>query len=254
MMVGRGAFGAFALAMLVVGAAPASARRASGASLPLVELLSPMAGERLAPGQSFRIAWRPLPELARHPEIEEWEAFLSLDGGATYVERLTPHLEADRRWFVARVPAVPTATARLLLRFGDERRELEMELPWTFEIARDGALLESVPPLPARGLGEPAREEGAGVALWIEGGRNGAHLRTLVAGRRSGSCRDSQLVTWTERPPFALSKTRSSPRPSIASSPPAIAERGDGIVPVSASATPPSALLDPRRRTCRQNE
>ncbi|MEZ5313174.1 MAG: hypothetical protein R2862_05705 [Thermoanaerobaculia bacterium] len=66
--------------------------------------------------------------------FDEWEAFLSLDGGRDYSIRLTPHLDAEVRSFAVTLPDFETEEARLLLRFGDGRNEIEEEMPWTFAI------------------------------------------------------------------------------------------------------------------------
>ena len=42
---------------------------------------------------------------------EEWEAFLSFDGGATYPVRITPHLDLELRRVRWQVPAIPTSVS-----------------------------------------------------------------------------------------------------------------------------------------------
>jgi len=129
--------------------------------------------------------------------VEEWEAFLSLDGGATYPVRITPHLDQDLRRVRFQVPPIPTADARILLRFGDERRETAVELPERFAIAAS-----PVPESPftfsrrAPSPGEPALPGRAGAAVWAEGTRRGVGLRQVVA---------DAPFTWEERlaPPEA---------------------------------------------------
>ncbi len=153
-----------------------------------VELVAPRSGETLVAGATAEIAWAPLASYAKLRGAEEWEAFLSLDGGATYPLRITPHLDQDLRRFSWQVPPVPTADARLLLRFGDERRETMVELPQRFSIAASPVaaaptfLLEIQSP--ARG--ERARldkddDDEAGVVAWVEGSRRGGALRQVVA-------------------------------------------------------------------------
>jgi len=132
------------------------------------------------------LEWAPLAELAG---AEEWEAFLSLDGGETYPVRITPHLDLDLRRVQWRVPAVATESARLLLRVGDERRETEIELPHRFAIVpapvpppvTDLALARVAP-----SRGEPARPGHAGVVSWMEGSRRGGSLRQVVAAEQPG--------------------------------------------------------------------
>src|SRR6185436_14051897 len=82
---------------------------------------APRAGEVLRGGATATLAWSAASSLP--PFVEEWEAFLSVDGGRYYGYRITPHLEIDRRRFTFEVPNVETESARILLRAGDERRE-----------------------------------------------------------------------------------------------------------------------------------
>src|SRR5262245_26910998 len=96
-----------------------------------VRLVAPQAGATLAAGSSSELEWAPLSPLQG---VEEWEAFLSLDGGETYPLRITPHLDRDLRRVRWQVPGIPTSQARLLLRFGDEHREAYLELPQRFSI------------------------------------------------------------------------------------------------------------------------
>ena len=144
-----------------------------------VRLLAPAAGTVLTAGSSAEIAWEPLAPL---PGIQEWEAFLSFDDGATYPVRVTPHLARDLQRVHWRVPAIPTKQARLLLRFGDERRETYVRLPQRFSIVASPGmerdlLLARVSPLP----GEPALPGDRGTVYWVEGDRRGGNLRQVVA-------------------------------------------------------------------------
>ena len=164
---------------------PAVLRAEEGRSVP-VRLVSPQAGATLTAGSTVELEWAPLAELRG---AEEWEAFLSLDGGKTYPLRVTPHLDLDLRRVQWRVPAVSTPSARLLLRFGDERDEKELELPHRF------AIVPAAVPPPAADLalarvapsrGEPARPGHSGVVSWVEGSRRGGSLRQVVAGVQPG--------------------------------------------------------------------
>ena len=113
--------------------------------------------------------------------VQEWEAFLSLDGGATYPVRITPHLDQDLRRIHFQVPPVPARDARILLRFGNETRETAVELPGRFAIVASPA---GACPRPWRGpsrRGEPALPGHAGVVAWVEGSRRGGDLRQVVA-------------------------------------------------------------------------
>jgi len=70
-----------------------------------VRLLAPAEGTVLQGGATAVLAWAPRPGL--RGEWEEWEAFFSLDGGATYPFRLTPHLDRDLRRVSFKVPGSP---------------------------------------------------------------------------------------------------------------------------------------------------
>jgi hypothetical protein len=163
----------------LVSAYPAAAREASA---PL-RLLAPRAGATLVAGSTAELEW----ESELPARVTEWEAFLSFDGGETYPVRITPHLDRDLRRVRWQVPGVPTSEARLLLRFGDERREIYRELPRRFAIAASpGAewalTLASVAAAP----GEPALPGQPGVVAWVEGSRRGGSLRLRVAPERPG--------------------------------------------------------------------
>ncbi len=162
-----------------------------------MRLVAPGEGAVLEPGSSATLEWAPLAGL-RQKEWEEWEAFLSLDGGATYPVRITPHLDRDLRRVTWKVPDLPTGNARLLLRVGDERQELAFELPQRFAIARLARVhlspMSPTSPLPALSpgnaldlsrkvgrRGEPARPGEPGVLAWVEGSRRGDGLREVVA-------------------------------------------------------------------------
>jgi hypothetical protein len=147
-----------------------------------IRLTAPGAGATLTAGSTAELAWEALPGLAPLARVEEWEAFLSVDGGATYPLRITPHLDQDLRRVRWQVPAVPTEDARLLLRLGDERREIVVELPQRFTIVPAPAipisfLFASVAPTP----GEPALPGRAGVFAWVTGSRRGGELRQVIA-------------------------------------------------------------------------
>jgi hypothetical protein len=155
---------------------------AASAEAPPVRLVAPRAGEALVAGSTAEIEWTPLDAFHRLSKAEEWEAFLSLDGGKTYPVRITPHLDRDLRRFRFQVPPVPAADARILLRFGDERRETAVELPQRFVIVAStfpekGFAFASLSP----SRGEAARPGEAGVAAWVEGSRRGGSLRQRIA-------------------------------------------------------------------------
>ncbi|HEV7507566.1 MAG TPA: hypothetical protein VGS07_21965 [Thermoanaerobaculia bacterium] len=171
-------------------------------------LLTPQAGNTLVAGSSAEIEWAPLARFADLRKAEEWEAFLSVDGGATYPIRITPHLDLDLRRFRFQVPPIPTANARILLRFGDERRETAVELPERFTIAA-APVAASAPDETFHRTrrsfisGEPALPGHAGVVSWVEGSRRGLALRQVVAAEQPG-LRAQPSLTETHGEPAVL--------------------------------------------------
>lgn len=148
---------------------------AAGASGP--RLVAPVAGHELTAGSLAVVEWEGRPPIEK---AEEWEAFLSLDGGRTHPLRITPHLDLTIRRFTFRVPAFPTRDARFLLRFGDERREVEVETPHRFTIVAGPGVVSSGSRI-SLSRGERARPEDEGVVFWVEGARDGSGLREVVA-------------------------------------------------------------------------
>ncbi len=204
------ALACFAWGLLAL-TAPGFARETGAA----VELVAPQAGATLAAGSVAELAWAPGAGFSRLPDVEEWEAFLSLDGGASFPVRITPHLDQDLRRVRFQVPPFATADARILLRFGDERRETAFELPARFAIA-------AAPGLPATALllsrqafalGEPARPGSAGVVAWVEGSRRGGGLRQVVAAEPFGLRPRLDLPTMHAEAAI-LSSAPSPPQPS----------------------------------------
>ncbi|HWS70691.1 MAG TPA: hypothetical protein VN605_01195 [Thermoanaerobaculia bacterium] len=168
------------------------------AALPLqadmrAQLDAPRAGAVLRGGTTATIAWsaRELPRFA-----EEWEAFLSADGGRHYAYRITPHLDLDQRHFTFEVPNVETGDARILIRAGDERREIELELPATFAIRQDRFKATAAGPstLDEEQRGEPARAGEAGVIEWVDGDRDGGHLTPRSALHHDGTIRGAARI------------------------------------------------------------
>ena len=89
-------------------------------------MISPGAGEALAPGAVVEVRWASLCDVARggeKREIDEAEVVLSLDGGRTFPIRVTPELRPCTTRFLWTVPALPTIHARLALRAGSEQRD-----------------------------------------------------------------------------------------------------------------------------------
>lgn len=247
---------ALGIGLAFAGIAVAVPPAAAAVPAPLASLAAPRAGEALVAGQMATLEWAPGPELARLRSFEEWEAFLSLDGGRHYSVRITPHLDRALRRVRFSVPDLPTADARILLRFGDERREMAVELPQRLAIVRaPGAGLElaqaaTAPPAASLRLGEPARPGEEGVERWIEGSRRGEDLREVAAAPPPGAegvaeppaARGALAATAPERAPDAL------PAPEVAA-------RSPGPPPDSARRDLPRAapraadvLLFSRRR------
>lgn len=181
-----------------------------------VRLVAPRMGAALTAGSTVEIEWAPVAGFAGLPKSEEWEAFLSVDGGATYPVRITPHLDSDLRRFRFQVPPLPTADARILLRFGDERRETAVELPERFAITAPVAVPEMFPR--ARlvfAAGEPALPGHAGVVAWVEGSRRGGGLRQVVAAEMPGLQARPELTTSYAEAAVLESDPAPSPSPDF---------------------------------------
>lgn len=127
-----------------------------------VTLIAPRAGEQLDGGREATIAWS---ATSLPADAEEWEAFLSLDGGAYYAVRITPHLDADVRTFRWRVPNVASSRARLLLRVGNETNEHLIELAETFTILPGWAPIDFA--VRSEEEGEAAIPGGAPSVEWV---------------------------------------------------------------------------------------
>ncbi|HEY2091129.1 MAG TPA: hypothetical protein VGJ81_04525 [Thermoanaerobaculia bacterium] len=105
---------------------------------------------------------------------EEWEAFLSVDGGAHYAVRITPHLDASIRSYRFRVPNVAAHDARVLIRTGDEVHERIVAIPRSFTIDPDYARHDSFGKA-TEGQGESARFDGDHVIEWRDADREVRH-------------------------------------------------------------------------------
>ncbi|HET9227709.1 MAG TPA: hypothetical protein VFR31_13635 [Thermoanaerobaculia bacterium] len=152
---------------------------AAGA-VPLARVSLPAEGMDLPAGSLAALEWEPLD--GYEPErFVEWEAFLSVDGGAHYPLRITPHLDSDLRRILWQVPAIPTDDARLLLRFGDEREEVGVEVPLRFSISGPAALSLVGAITALSSPGEPARPGDSGVVIRIEGSRRGGSIRQVAS-------------------------------------------------------------------------
>lgn len=229
---------AFALAWLALaGTATAATVRAEPApSAPPVRLAVPQHGATLQAGSLAVLHWEPLGPFDALTHVQEWEAFLSLDGGAHYPLRITPHLDRDLRRVLWQVPHIPTRDARLLLRFGNEHHETGVELPERFAINGTASPFAAGTINLSATPGEPARPGDAGVVAWVEGSRRGGALRQVVAKDAVGLATGQSVApdeAWrlaleTEEDPVpdpsALLAGRSTPlpklRPIIAPTPP----------------------------------
>jgi len=148
---------------------------AAAAQAQSVELVAPRPGAVLEGGSETTLQWSAT-SLPQH--AEEWEAFLSFDGGRYYATRLTPHLDADRRSFRWRVPNVAASNVRILLRIGDERQERAIEFPQTFRIV-PGLVRSEVAEVHealTEAAGESALPASPPVIEWVSGDRHGAGL------------------------------------------------------------------------------
>jgi hypothetical protein len=83
------------------------------------QLISPVAGQVVYPGQRIRVEWRSV-----LPPINlgacETEVFLSLDGGHTFTMWISPWMNPKAQYFDWTVPNTPTNQAVLQIRFGCE--------------------------------------------------------------------------------------------------------------------------------------
>lgn len=168
------------------------------AEVPLARLVAPADGAVLIAGELAWLAWEAEEGMARLSRIEEWEAFLSLDGGRTYPFRVTPHLTAADSRVLFRVPQVESGEARLLLRFGDEREEHSVDVPSRFSILAAGSVPAKLPVEAAVGRGESARPDEPGTLYWVEGDRFGRGLRVVVSrGEETWVGSRAQQGLWT---------------------------------------------------------
>jgi hypothetical protein len=173
-----------ALAMVLLGAAAAHA----------TEISAPRAGETLHGGSFAQLTWS-----ADHlpSNVEEWEAFLSIDGGAHYAFRITPHLNLSLRSVSWMVPNVDTPDARILIRLGDEKHERHFEPGFSFAIVRDAT--DSSPPLTiVAKRGEAARDGDDPVVAWSEGDRAATRIAQVVHIDPPGALKSVHAVRVTE--------------------------------------------------------
>lgn len=195
-------------------------------------LIQPAPEATLAAGSVATIAW----DATGIPgNFDEWEAFLSLDGGRSYPLRITPHLDLAIRSFTWSVPALPGSEGSLLLRFGDERVEQRFAFARRFRIAGALALASPLsralgtPPVLARSRGEAAEPEDEGVIAWVEGPRDGSSITQVAVGDETLSSGPPPVVA-SQRAAGVLSAT--PPRGD-----------GDGLCPATAEDNLPTTRL-----------
>jgi hypothetical protein len=146
---------------------------ASFARAESLRVIAPANGATLRGGSFAELRWT-APQLPA--AAEEWEAFLSVDGGKYYAFRVTPHLDIQLRSFTFVVPNVDTRNARILIRTGDEVHELHFESRDSFAIVRDAKAEEPLPRVLESGRGEAAREGDPVVLAWVDGARDGSDV------------------------------------------------------------------------------
>jgi hypothetical protein len=186
-----------------------------------VTLVAPAAGMVLEGGSTAVVAWEGT--LASH--AEEWEAFLSVDGGRYYAVRITPHLDAQIRSFRFTVPNVAAHDARILIRAGNETIEEAIAIPASFSIRASRLSLTVLPAL----AGAAGRETGGAeaalpgdvpVVAWVAGDRQGRGLANRVRHDREsvGSVAGATLHDCSDcmaggQQPFVTAYSRSSGSP-----------------------------------------
>ena len=136
-----------------------------------LRVVAPANGATLRGGSFAELRWT---AANVPPAAEEWEAFLSIDGGRYYAFRVTPHLDIQLRSFTFVVPNVDTRNARILIRTGDEVHELHFESRDSFSIVRDAKAETLLPRALASKRGEAARDGDPGVVAWADGARDGS--------------------------------------------------------------------------------
>jgi hypothetical protein len=131
-----------------------------------LRLVAPASGATLRGGAFATLQWS---ATSLPAEAEEWEAFLSIDGGRYYAFRITPHLDIARRSFTWSVPNVDARDARILIRTGDEEHESHLALPGSFTIVHDARAPLALPRVATSGHAEGARDGEADVVAWADG-------------------------------------------------------------------------------------
>jgi len=204
----------------------------SGAVAP-IRLVEPVDGAVWTAGESAALAWAPEPGFEREAKLEEWEAFLSVDGGLTFPVRLTPHLDIESRRVLVRVPDLPTERARLLLRVGDERQERSVDVPIELRIVRASPTRPFCRLERAFVAGETARAGDRPALFWSEGRRDGRARR-----EREAALPPTESVAPAARASAPLLLPATAVGEKLASPPPA---------PVVDRTAPPADVIAPGR-------
>ena len=218
-----------------------------------VRLLDPSREDALVASTQATLAWEPLAPLDRLGPVEEWEAFLSLDGGRHFTIRITPHLGRAVHRVSWSVPAAPSDDVRVLLRFGDERRERTWTVTQRFRIvaAPGGGGGESLPEAHAVSPGEAPLPGEPGVVSWAEGTRQGA-------ARRQVTYSDPATLSGLDLPVLARGAGMTATKTVTTSPLPARRQRTAAEPPAPALITcpraAPPAAVDPLLMTQRRNE
>lgn len=148
-----------------------------------LRVMAPANGATLRGGAFAELRW----SAAQLPaSTEEWEAFLSIDGGKYYAFRITPHLDIALQRFTFIVPNVDTHAARILIRTGNEVHETHFESRSTFSIVRDPNAELVIPRLLQFGRGEAAREGDPAVLAWADRSGVTQQASTSVPSRSFG--------------------------------------------------------------------
>ncbi len=158
-----------------------------------LDVSAPRQGETLRGGSFALLSW----STERWSEnAQEWEAFLSIDGGAHYAFRITPHLDISLRQVTWLVPNVDATDAQILIRIGNEKHEKHFAHLLSFSISRGATV--GAPMLQAvAAAGEAARDDDDGVVQWAEGDRAGtrvSHFVTVVPAGCVGSLRHVTVI------------------------------------------------------------
>jgi hypothetical protein len=140
-----------------------------------LRLIEPADHAEVVAGSTVPLVW----DAGKVPAgVEEWEAFLSVDGGKTYPVRITPHLDAGIHRFNWIVPSLPGADVSILLRFGDEREEVEF--PFAGRMHITGSVSRETFRGTASIRSATADDHGRTLTEWVEGSRQGLGLRRVV--------------------------------------------------------------------------